>query len=110
MVTGAVKAGADGTTIDWPFKAKDVVQMMGIMAPATAAVSSSGAAGASAVSPGSEFPDGDPAPGPPPPGTITIYGQPTSRVCKVMWVCAELDVPFSQHRSVFPLFFCDFQY
>ena len=26
----AVKAGADGTTIDWPFKAQDVVAMMKI--------------------------------------------------------------------------------
>ena len=24
----AIEAGADGTTIDWPFKAKDVIQMM----------------------------------------------------------------------------------
>lgn len=98
----AVEAGADGTTIDWPFKAKDVVQMMEIMATAaqaTAGVSSSAAAGVSTASPGSEFPDGDPSPGPPTAGTITIYGQPTSRVCKVMWVCAELGVPFEQHSG-----------
>lgn len=26
-------------------------------------------------------------------GKIVLYGNPTSRVCKVLWVCAELDVP-----------------
>lgn len=38
---------------------------------------------AAAGPPPSEFPGGDPAPGPVPDGKIVIYGQPTSRVCKV---------------------------
>ena len=44
----------------------------------------------------SEF-TGDPFPaGRVPAGTIAIYGQPTSRVVKVIWMCAELDLPWEQ--------------
>jgi glutathione S-transferase len=35
-------------------------------------------------------PTSDPYPSGGPPGRIVIYGNPTSRVCKVLWVCAEL--------------------
>ena len=35
----------------------------------------------------------DPYPEGAPPGHIVLYGNPTSRVCKVLWVCAELGVP-----------------
>ena len=36
----------------------------------------------------------DPAPGTGPPGTIMIYGQPTSRVMKVLWMCAECGIDY----------------
>jgi len=48
---------------------------------------------------GSEFPDGDPNPGPVAAGRIVIYGQPTSRVCKVMWMCGELGLSFDQFEG-----------
>eukprot|EP01045_Picozoa_sp_COSAG04_P003658 COSAG04_NODE_150_length_22521_cov_10.008385_18_plen_82_part_01 len=44
----------------------------------------------------SEYPDGDPAPGPGPDGALVVYGIPTSRVCKVLWMCAEVSGPPNQ--------------
>lgn len=38
----------------------------------------------------------DPFPGPSPAGKIVIYGQPTSRVQKVLWMCEEVGVPYEQ--------------
>jgi hypothetical protein len=44
----------------------------------------------------SEF-ESDPFPkGMVPAGTIAIYGQPTSRVVKVLWLCGELGLPYEQ--------------
>ena len=38
----------------------------------------------------------DPYPGPSAPGKITVYGQPTSRVCKVLWLCKEIGLEYDQ--------------
>jgi hypothetical protein len=43
----------------------------------------------------------DPYPGPSASGKIVIYGQPTSRVCKVLWMCSEVGLEYD-HVLGFP--------